>query len=182
MFSVYVLAVSIKILIFWGFHSVDFEVHRNWMAITYNLPMSQWYYDETSSCTLDYPPFFAYFEYFLGWGATWIEPEMVKVRKESYESYNCILYLRVTVILSELVLVYGLSLYSDTFIFALVLLNPGLIYVDSIFYIDIHFQYNGMLLGLALISIYLVNKEKYIQGGIIYSILIMFKHIYLYYV
>ncbi|KAG5513583.1 hypothetical protein PMAC_001015 [Pneumocystis sp. 'macacae'] len=133
--------------------STDFEVHRNWMALTYSLPLSKWYYDDTSQWTLDYPPFFCWMEYLFSLFGQWIDPEMLKVTNLNYAKKR----------LSKIVAIS-------------IVLSPGLFIIDHI-----HFQYNGFLYGLLLLSIcYAKNFDKILRSCVIFFILLCFKHLYLY--
>jgi alpha-1,3-glucosyltransferase len=63
---------------------------------------------KTSEWTLDYPPFFAWFEKLLSCFGALVDPEMVKVENLEYASPETILFQRLTVIVSELVLYWAL--------------------------------------------------------------------------
>ena len=60
-----IIATLLKLSLTTLYHSTDFDVHQNWLSLTHNLPLNEWYKYEGSYWTLDYPPFFAYFEFLL---------------------------------------------------------------------------------------------------------------------
>ncbi|KAF2225357.1 ALG8 glycosyltransferase family ALG6 [Elsinoe ampelina] len=184
--EVAVLSAALKILLWPAYKSTDFEVHRNWLAITKSLPVQQWYYEKTSEWTLDYPPFFAYFEWALSQVAQYVDKGMLVVQNLNYDSWQTIFFQRSTVILSELVLIYALYLYVQTspastkrasHAAALsILLSPGLLVIDHI-----HFQYNGAMYGVLILSIVLArHRANLLASGIVFAALLCMKHIYLY--
>ena len=188
------LATGIKLLLIPSYRSTDFEVHRNWLAVTSSLPLSHWYYEDTSEWTLDYPPLFAWFEWCLSRFAPLFDPGMLSVVKDQYAtaSAGTVLYQRLTVIASDLVLFGGIAAVCRTWprsattetewsrekralVFMLAAWNPGLLMVDHV-----HFQYNGFLLGMLLCSVALIRSNRDVAGAAVFAALLCFKHIFLY--
>lgn len=200
--------------------STDFDVHRNWMAITFNLPISDWYFDATSEWTLDYPPLFAVFEFLLGLSAHLLNlTNALNLTELPIRTESIICYQKVTVIVSDCVYYYAIyklckslqpilvnkstsssqhqqqttattssskpkdqilsdAIYrpdSSSCIVLLLILQPGLLLVDHI-----HFQYNGLLNGVLLLSLANIISGQYISGSFWFAVLLNLKHIYLY--
>ncbi|EPQ26439.1 uncharacterized protein PFL1_06087 [Pseudozyma flocculosa PF-1] len=99
------LSTAFKLLLWPCYHSTDFEVHRNWLAITHSLPIRHWYFDSTSQWTLDYPPFFAYFSWLLAQPAPLVDPLIVSLHEGiDHAAWPAKAYMRATVLITELVL------------------------------------------------------------------------------
>jgi len=182
---VFIIITCIKILLIPSYSSTDFEVHRNWLATTYTLPINQWYTATHSEWTLDYPPLFAWFEYILAHIAVYVDNHIVDIHAHNYYKYTTILFQRFSVIATDAVLAFAVYKYCSIhsrvssgigIISFVVLCHPALLLVDHV-----HFQYNGMLLGILILSCtYIQTGHNDILGGVLFAVLLCFKHIFLY--
>ncbi|CAH1107172.1 unnamed protein product [Psylliodes chrysocephalus] len=183
-FTTTLLTSFVKLLLIPSYRSTDFEVHRNWLAITHSLPPNKWYFEDTSQWTLDYPPLFAWFEYILSFVAVLFDPKMLNINHLNYSSNNTVLFQRLSVIITDLIYALGVfmcckslqkSWGKEVVLPILLITNCGLLIVDHI-----HFQYNGIMYGILLISIAYMLQAKYLQSAFWFTILLNMKHIYIY--
>ena len=188
-----VLVTAVKLLLVPAYKSTDFEVHRNWLAITSQLPPSRWYLDATSRWTLDYPPLFAWFARGLAFLAPLADPGMLTLQAEPYDTPATTLFMRCTVIVSDALLALGaLWITSPTgdrpsraparpgvtpraLLLLLVVFSPGLLMIDHV-----HFQYNGAASGALLCALVAISRGAPATGACIFSVLVHFKHVHVY--
>jgi len=175
-------ATCVKLLLVPTYRSTDFDVHRYWLALTHALPARQWYTDASSQWTLDYPPFFAYFSRILSLPAPLVDAALVSVPVPDAPPFAHLLYLRLTVAFSDLLLLGSVLLLARDarrkqrpfLALALVLWSPALLAVDHV-----HFQYNGFLMGLLLLSLHFLEQGWDLAGGVVFASLLCSKHLFL---
>ncbi|KAL6634932.1 hypothetical protein ACP70R_027603 [Stipagrostis hirtigluma subsp. patula] len=175
-------AACVKLLLVPTYRSTDFDVHRYWLALTHALPARQWYTDVSSEWTLDYPPFFAYFSRLLSLPAPLVDASLVSVPVPAAPPFAHLLYLRLTVVVSDLLLLASVLLlardarrrWRPLLALLLVLWSPALLAVDHV-----HLQYNGFLMGLLLLSLHLLEQGKDLAGGVVFAALLCSKHLFL---
>lgn len=162
----FVILTCLKILLIPSYRSTDFDVHRNWLAVTRQTPIGEWYWNDANGQTvhtLDYPPAFAFFQFLLSSNPLTdkILPSGDRCLEILPDSDNdpsdaCVVFQRGTVILGDLIFWAGAYFASRAYhyrrplhfavtSFLLIVLNPALLWLDHI-----HFQYNGMMIGILL--------------------------------
>jgi alpha-1,3-glucosyltransferase len=111
-----------------------------------------------------------------------------------YASFETVLFQRLTVIATDLLLFLAILHFNQRpapfpgekpggtgnvrrqwILTLLVFSNPGLLLVDHI-----HFQYNGVLLGLFILSISCIRRGQDLKGAVLFAVLLCSKHIFVY--
>uniref|UniRef100_A0A6G1SPC8 Alpha-1,3-glucosyltransferase n=1 Tax=Aceria tosichella TaxID=561515 RepID=A0A6G1SPC8_9ACAR len=180
----------------------DYEAQRHWMEITTNLPVRDWYKNTKDNDLLywglDYPPLTAYHMYILGrasnkfYNSSWTELR----KSRGLESYDHKIFMRSTVLLSELLIYFPAVIYyfyytqpiqykspptsvhrhNIAIYCSLVLLYPAQILIDHG-----HFQYNSVFMGLVLWAIIFMIKGCQLSSAVAFTLALGYKQMSLYY-
>jgi alpha-1,3-glucosyltransferase len=185
-YAIAMLALALKLMLVPTYHSTDFAVHRNWLALTHSAPLACWYFDARSVWTLDYPPLFAYAERAVAGGLHLFRPNSALLSRNDVDApleRDDVWAHRLTVILSDGLLLVGVvametalprpSPVGAAVLGALVLLSAPLLLVDHV-----HFQYNGMLLGVLLLALACALRRRFVLAAALFAALVNFKHLF----
>jgi len=185
--------------------STDFEVHRNWLAITNTLPLREWYFEvsllantaistrvlrQCSTLQNGHWTILHSSPTLSGLCHSW---HASSIRRCSMSRISAMIAGRQSTsseqqsLSRSLCSFYALSLYissapvgekKQSHAAAIsILLSPGLLIIDHI-----HFQYNGTMYGILILSIVLARHRQHglLLSGIVFMALLCLKHIYLY--
>ena len=206
----FIVFTACKVVLVPGYRSTDFLVHRHWKSLTREFHVTEWYHDRVETVhTLDYPPGFAFFEYFLANNPVtsfFLSREYIDARCLRCWSDNdiqqapeivgasCVIFMRASVVVSDILLWLGAWSAANScdnvkrrlVVFFALVLHPALLWLDHV-----HFQYNGFLLGLLMLSISGLLKGNRVKDGskefhflhlsaaACFSLLLTMKHLYL---
>lgn len=106
----------------------DYEAQRRWKRLTVHRPLQSWYAQDEALWTLDYPPLTAYHEMLMGLINHWFYPESIALNSDGYFSLKHKLFMRGSVLVSEMML-----LYSAAVVFWLYLPDHLLLQVNCLF-------------------------------------------------
>lgn len=172
----------------------DFEAQRHWMEVTMHVPVRDWYRGETagnelSYWGLDYPPLTAYVSRVHGSAIAFALNDsrpFELVASRGFESDALKLGMRLSVLLSEVLVLWpavlafvrtvGISADREARAVFFILLQPALITIDHG-----HFQYNGICLGLVLLAVVAVLRERPLWATLWFCAALNFKHMALYF-
>jgi alpha-1,3-glucosyltransferase len=191
----------------------DYEGQRHWMEITRNLPLQDWYYNTSENDLLywglDYPPLTAYHSLICGHVANCINPEFVVLRSSrGYESYGHKIFMRVTVLIADLLIYmpaiwwyfcsrrqshfqntvknvknYNTSTFTvkeEKHLTVPVAMYLTLIYPGLILIDHGHFQYNGISLGTTVAAIAAIIQGRDHLASVLFCLSINYKQMSLY--
>jgi alpha-1,3-glucosyltransferase len=163
----YCVTALLKALLVRAPYSTDLLVHLHWKSLTRRFPVSAWYTPATGPPYLDYPTCFAYLEWFLGALA-----QLLRIPLEHENGsmrLSTLIFMRITVIALDVFLFLGMrpwcagpetaaaasfpSVVLDRLLW--VVTHPALWLVDNI-----HFQYNGLVIGVILYSLGVLFRES----------------------
>jgi hypothetical protein len=172
----------------------DYEAQRHWMELTVHLDPQMWYINSTQNDLqywgLDYPPLTAYVSWGFGKLAQFVgESDLVALgTSRGYESITSKYFMRMTVMACDAVLFLptsylavramnpNLSAYRQVVLTHLLWLSPPFILIDHG-----HFQYNCVSLGLVVLAVFYIYRNRTLLAAVAFVLSMCFKQMSLYF-